>query len=74
VKSSQPSQAEIFLSKAVVYGKVICHQEAKKSGLLRQDLRRITLDSNAAPLVGAVALELTKDWDYEAVGGLNFRG
>ena len=34
------------------------------------DLRRITLDSTAAPLVGEVMLELTKDWDYDAVGGL----
>ena len=34
------------------------------------DLRRITLDSVAAPLVGRVMLDLTKDWNYEAVGGL----
>jgi len=34
------------------------------------DLRRITLDSVAAPLVGRIMLDLTKDWDYEAVGGL----
>ena len=32
--------------------------------------RRVTLDSTAAPLVGQVMLELTKDLDYEAVGGL----
>jgi orotate phosphoribosyltransferase len=34
------------------------------------DLRRVTLDSIAAPLVGEVMLELTKDLDFEAVGGL----
>jgi orotate phosphoribosyltransferase len=34
------------------------------------DLRRVTLDSVAAPLVGEVMLDLTKDLDYEAVGGL----
>jgi orotate phosphoribosyltransferase len=34
------------------------------------DLRRITLDGLAAPLVGAVMLELTNDLQYEAVGGL----
>jgi len=34
------------------------------------DLRRITLDARAAPLVGRVMLELTKDLEYDAVGGL----
>ncbi|MCA1824087.1 MAG: orotate phosphoribosyltransferase [Frankia sp.] len=34
------------------------------------DLRRVTLSGGAAPLVGAVMLELTRDWDYDAVGGL----
>jgi orotate phosphoribosyltransferase len=34
------------------------------------DLRRVTLDSVAAPLVGEVMLDLTKDLDFDAVGGL----
>lgn len=34
------------------------------------DLRRITLQRTAAPLVGRILLELTADWSYEAVGGL----
>jgi orotate phosphoribosyltransferase len=34
------------------------------------DLRRVTLSGAAAPLVGRVMLELTADWDYDAVGGL----
>lgn len=34
------------------------------------DLRRITLSGRAAPLVGAVMLELTADLDYDCVGGL----
>jgi orotate phosphoribosyltransferase len=34
------------------------------------DLRRVTLHHAAAPLVGQVLLDLTADWDYEAVGGL----
>ncbi|CAN5345101.1 orotate phosphoribosyltransferase [soil metagenome] len=33
------------------------------------DLRRITLHHEAARLVGPVLLELTADWDYDAVGG-----
>ncbi|MDR1214484.1 MAG: orotate phosphoribosyltransferase [Propionibacteriaceae bacterium] len=34
------------------------------------DLRRITLDGMAAPLVGRVMRHLVDDWDFEAVGGL----
>ncbi len=34
------------------------------------DLRRVTLDARAAPLVGRVMLMLTSGWDYDAVGGL----
>lgn len=60
-------KAEI-LTKAVVHGKVIL--SSGKEADYYVDLRRITLDSVAAPLVGEVMLELTKDWDYEAVGGL----
>jgi orotate phosphoribosyltransferase len=57
-----------ILKKAVVHGKVIL--SSGKEADYYVDLRRITLDSEAAPLVGAVMLETTKDWDYEAVGGL----
>lgn len=34
------------------------------------DMRRVTLDATAAPLVGDVMLELTQDLAYEAAGGL----
>jgi len=34
------------------------------------DLRRITLDADAAPLVGEVMLDTTADLDFDAVGGL----
>jgi len=34
------------------------------------DLRSITLGGLTAPLVGELMLEITKDLDYEAVGGL----
>lgn len=57
-----------ILQKAVVHGKVIL--SSGKEADYYVDLRRITLDSVAAPLVGEVMLDLTKDWDYEAVGGL----
>jgi len=57
-----------ILKKAVIHGKVIL--SSGKEADYYVDLRRITLDSTAAPLVGEVMLELTKDLEYEAVGGL----
>ena len=59
---------EQIKNKAVVHGKVIL--SSGKEANYYVDLRRVTLDSEAAPLVGEVMLELTKDFDYEAVGGL----
>ena len=59
---------EEILKKAVVKGKVIL--SSGKEADFYVDLRRVTLDATAAPLVGEVMLELTKDLDYEAVGGL----
>ncbi len=54
--------------KAVVHGKVILSSGREADYYV--DLRRVTLDSEAAPLVGDVMRELTADWDYAAVGGL----
>lgn len=60
-------KAEI-LSKAVVRGKVVL--SSGKEADFYVDLRRVTLDAVAAPLVGEVMLDLTANLDYEAVGGL----
>ena len=57
-----------ILNKAVVHGKVIL--SSGKEADYYVDLRRVTLDSTSAPLVGEVMLDLTKDLDYDAVGGL----
>ena len=57
-----------IVKKAVVHGKVIL--SSGKEADYYVDLRRVTLDHVAAPFVGEVMLELTKDLDYEAVGGL----
>ncbi len=57
-----------IVNKAVVHGKVIL--SSGKEADYYVDLRRVTLDHVAAPLVGEVMLELTKDLDYDAVGGL----
>ena len=66
--SSLESLKNEILNKAVVHGKVIL--SSGKEADYYVDLRRVTLDSVAAPLVGQVMLELTKDLDFEAVGGL----
>lgn len=54
--------------KAVVMGKVTLSSGQEADYYV--DLRRITLDGVTAPLVGQVMLDLTADWDYDAVGGL----
>ena len=66
--NSHDSLKEQIKTKAVVHGKVIL--SSGKEADYYVDLRRVTLDHVAAPLVGEVMLELTKDWDYDAVGGL----
>jgi orotate phosphoribosyltransferase len=54
--------------KAVVHGKVTLSSGLEADFYI--DLRRITLDGEAAPLVGQVMLDLTADLDFDAVGGL----
>jgi len=55
-------------SKAVVNGEVTL--SSGRTADYYVDLRRITLDAEAAPLVGPIMLELTADLDFDAVGGL----
>jgi len=54
--------------KAVVHGKVTLSSGKEADYYI--DLRRVTLDAVAAPLVGQAMLDATVDLDYEAVGGL----
>ncbi|QDY78037.1 orotate phosphoribosyltransferase [Streptomyces qinzhouensis] len=54
--------------KAVVHGKVTLSSGIEADYYV--DLRRITLDGTAAPLVGQVMADLTADLDYDCVGGL----
>lgn len=54
--------------KAVVRGRVVLSSGQEADAYV--DLRRVTLDGQAAPLVGEVMLDLTADLDYDAVGGL----
>jgi orotate phosphoribosyltransferase len=66
--NSREKLREEILTKAVVHGKVIL--SSGKEADYYVDLRRVTLDSVAAPLVGEVMLDLTKDLEFDAVGGL----
>lgn len=53
---------------AVVRGEFVLSSGATSDWYL--DMRRLTLDHRAAPLIGRVMNELTEDWQFEAVGGL----
>ena len=66
--SAKEKLREEIINKAVVHGKVIL--SSGKEADYYVDLRRVTLDHVAAPLIGEVMLDLTKDWDFDAVGGL----
>jgi len=57
-----------ILDKAVVRGKVILSSGREADYYV--DLRRVTLDAEAAPLVGAVMRQVNNGFDYAAVGGL----
>jgi len=66
--SAKDQLREEIINKAVVHGKVIL--SSGKEADYYVDLRRVTLDHVAAPLIGEVMLDLTNDLNYEAVGGL----
>jgi len=57
-----------ILDKAVVHGRVVLSSGREADYYV--DLRRVTLDGVAAPLVGTVMRELTSGLDFDAVGGL----
>ena len=58
----------LIKDKAIVHGRVTL--SSGKEADYYVDLRRITLDGEAAPLVGQVMSELTRDLAFDAVGGL----
>ncbi|TDC38514.1 orotate phosphoribosyltransferase [Actinomadura sp. KC345] len=59
---------QMIKDKAVVHGDFVLSSGKRASWYV--DLRRVTLDGSAAPLVGRVMLDETADLDYDAVGGL----
>jgi orotate phosphoribosyltransferase len=66
--SDREALRQQITDKAVVHGKVILSSGREADYYV--DLRRVTLDAEAAPLIGRVMRDLTADWDYAAVGGL----
>jgi orotate phosphoribosyltransferase len=66
--SDREALRQQIIDKAVVHGKVILSSGREADYYV--DLRRVTLDADAAPLIGRVMRDLTADWDYAAVGGL----
>jgi orotate phosphoribosyltransferase len=59
---------KLITDTAVVRGKVTLSSGRESDWYV--DLRRITLHHAGAPLVGRVLLDLTADWEFDAVGGL----
>jgi orotate phosphoribosyltransferase len=55
-------------AKAVVRGDFILSSGQRADWYI--DLRRVLLDGSVAPLAGRVMLDLTRDLEYEAAGGL----
>lgn len=55
-------------NKAIVRGKVTLASGREADYYV--DMRRVTLDADAAPAIGRTMLDLTADWDFDAVGGL----
>jgi len=53
---------------AIVHGRVTL--ASGRTADYYVDMRRVTLDGVAAPIVGRVMRALVADWDFEAVGGL----
>ncbi|MGO4957254.1 orotate phosphoribosyltransferase [Luteococcus sp. Sow4_B9] len=53
---------------AVVHGRVTL--ASGKEADYYVDMRRVTLDGAAAPVVGRVMRDLVADWQFDAVGGL----
>jgi orotate phosphoribosyltransferase len=66
--SDRDALLELVKSQAIVHGKVTLSSGREADYYV--DLRRTTLSADAAPLVGKVMLDLTRDWEFDAVGGL----
>ncbi|HEY9475833.1 MAG TPA: orotate phosphoribosyltransferase, partial [Mycobacteriales bacterium] len=68
MNSDREALRALITDLAVVRGRVTLSSGAQADYYI--DLRRITLHHQAAPLVGRVMLDLTRDWQFDAAGGL----
>ena len=68
MEAARETLLALIKAKAIVHGRVVLSSGQEADWYI--DLRRITLDGEAAPLVGRVMLDLTADIGYDAVGGL----
>ncbi|GAA2091654.1 orotate phosphoribosyltransferase [Microlunatus panaciterrae] len=59
---------ELIKKLAVVHGRVTLSSGREADYYI--DLRRVTLDGVASPVVGRVMRDLVADWEFDAVGGL----
>jgi len=66
--SARDRLLSLITDKAVVHGRVVLSSGREADWYV--DLRRVTLDGEAAPLVGDVMLDVTAGLDFDAVGGL----
>ena len=66
--SDRDALLKLIKDRAVVHGRVVLSSGREADSYV--DLRRLTLDGEAAPLVGRVMLEVTSELAYDAVGGL----
>jgi len=66
--SDRENLIELIRELAVVHGRVTLSSGREADYYI--DMRRVTLDGVAAPLVGRVMRELVAGWNIEAVGGL----
>jgi orotate phosphoribosyltransferase len=66
--SERDDLRKLICDLAIVRGRVVLSSGAEADWYI--DLRRLALHHAAAPLVGAVMLDLVDGWDIDAVGGL----
>jgi len=66
--SDRETLIEAITNLAVVWGRVTLASGREADYYV--DMRRVTLDGTAAPVVGRIMRDLTSDWQYDAVGGL----
>jgi orotate phosphoribosyltransferase len=66
--SSRDDLRKLIADLAIVHGRVVLSSGREADYYV--DLRRVTLQHAAAPLIGSVMLDTVADWEFDAVGGL----